>query len=414
MTAAAGRPASARSPARRAALAAPDGAARASRLAAHDGAAVLRASRRAAPRRPRKAPLYTLAVVVFGIAIVVGAGALPSGDGASRRIVGGPAAGRGARAGQARRSASSSTPAPTGLTCEDAHPPARITSRTGRTSPAPTSTSTTAVLLRDDASPSSRPTPRTATSAKASPEARKHAKGRDRAQRPTEARHQDGRRDVRAEGRAAPGSRPRQGGPSAARTSEAQARCRSDADDPRPSLVDRQQPCRIGAMDTLIAGAGRRRRSAPASMKLLGTIEAVKVTDRGATLEHPQHGLPGRLRRDAGRRRAQTGVIQKVTGGVVGKAPVVIVDLRHQARRRDGRTSRLRWAGAAGGGASVAPASPACGSGGGRRLRAGDARARRPRAPDREEDQRHGDHARDARRARTRSPSAPSSRPRRR
>jgi hypothetical protein len=42
-------------------------------------------------RAPRKAPLYTLAAAVFAVAIVVAAGALPSGDGPARRIVGGPA-----------------------------------------------------------------------------------------------------------------------------------------------------------------------------------------------------------------------------------------------------------------------------------------------------------------------------------
>lgn len=41
------------------------------------------------PRRrgaPRKAPLYALAVVVFAVAIVVAAGALPSGEGPAPRI----------------------------------------------------------------------------------------------------------------------------------------------------------------------------------------------------------------------------------------------------------------------------------------------------------------------------------------
>ena len=49
---------------------------------------------RAPPRAPRKAPLYALAAAVFAVAIVVVAGALPSGDGADpriSRIVGGPA-----------------------------------------------------------------------------------------------------------------------------------------------------------------------------------------------------------------------------------------------------------------------------------------------------------------------------------
>ena len=48
---------------------------------------------RRAVAAPRKAPLYALAAAVFAVAIVVVAGALPSGDGrpAVARIVGGPA-----------------------------------------------------------------------------------------------------------------------------------------------------------------------------------------------------------------------------------------------------------------------------------------------------------------------------------
>jgi hypothetical protein len=74
----------------------------------------------------------------------------------------------------------------------------------------------------------------------------------------------------------------------------------------------------------LIAGAGDADVRAGV-MKLISTIGAVKVTDHGATLdirntEFPD-GYAETLTVDA-----KTGVIRKMTGGVVGETPGVVVD----------------------------------------------------------------------------------------
>lgn len=53
----------------------------------HRDATTERAAPRRGSRAPRKAPLYALAVAVFAIAIVVGASALPSGEGPARKLV---------------------------------------------------------------------------------------------------------------------------------------------------------------------------------------------------------------------------------------------------------------------------------------------------------------------------------------
>jgi hypothetical protein len=80
----------------------------------------------------------------------------------------------------------------------------------------------------------------------------------------------------------------------------------------------------IGAMDALIAGAGDIDVRAGV-MKLLSTIAAVKVSDLGATLDIRNSEFPDgyaeTLTVDA-----KTGVIQKMTGGVVGRTPDVVVD----------------------------------------------------------------------------------------
>src|SRR6476661_8792610 len=68
-------------PDRRERVMAGDDAPRRSRRASH-----ARPTRRGS-RPPRKAPLYALAVAVFAIAIVVGASALPSGEGPARQFV---------------------------------------------------------------------------------------------------------------------------------------------------------------------------------------------------------------------------------------------------------------------------------------------------------------------------------------
>ena len=89
----------------------------------------------------------------------------------------------------------------------------------------------------------------------------------------------------------------------------------------------------MASMDTLIAGAGDARVRA-GIMKLLGTIPAVEVEDHGATLDLRNtdfgDGYEETLTVDA-----ETGVIQKMTGGYPGKTPSVTVtyDIRRVTAR---------------------------------------------------------------------------------
>jgi hypothetical protein len=80
----------------------------------------------------------------------------------------------------------------------------------------------------------------------------------------------------------------------------------------------------LGSMDALIAGAGDAKVRSGV-MKLLATIEAVKVTDRGATLELTDTDFPDGYQETLVV-DASTGVIQKMIGGDAGKTPAVVVD----------------------------------------------------------------------------------------
>ncbi|HEY6891878.1 MAG TPA: hypothetical protein VI300_29020 [Solirubrobacter sp.] len=79
----------------------------------------------------------------------------------------------------------------------------------------------------------------------------------------------------------------------------------------------------MGGMDMLISGAGDAKVRAGV-MKLFSTIEAVKVTDRGETLEITDTDFPDGYQETLVV-DAQTGVIQKMIGGVAGKTPDVTV-----------------------------------------------------------------------------------------
>jgi hypothetical protein len=80
----------------------------------------------------------------------------------------------------------------------------------------------------------------------------------------------------------------------------------------------------MGSMDSLIAGAGDAGVRAGV-MKLLATLHAVKVARHGATLSITNADFPDgyaeTLTVDA-----ETGVIRKMTGGVAGRTPDVVVD----------------------------------------------------------------------------------------
>jgi hypothetical protein len=93
---------------------------------------------------------------------------------------------------------------------------------------------------------------------------------------------------------------------------------------PAPKRVIDDNRVWIGSMDALIAGAGNAEVRAGV-MHLLNTITAVKVADHGATLDIRNTDFPDgyaeTLTVDA-----KTGVIQKMTGGVVGRTPDVVVD----------------------------------------------------------------------------------------
>ena len=116
----------------------------------------------------------------------------------------------------------------------------------------------------------------------------------------------------------------------------------------------------IGAMDSLIAGAGDPDVPRAGVMRLLSTIGAVEVQDHGATLDIRNTDFPDgyaeTLTVDA-----KTELIAKMTGGVVGKAPSVVVDYDIKRVDRGETSSTLGRRG--GRGRARRAASPSCGSG---------------------------------------------------
>ncbi|WP_028066308.1 hypothetical protein [Solirubrobacter soli] len=309
--------------------ASPAGPAR-SRVTAAAGPARSRVTAAAGPARekrrgrrgPRKAPLYALAVVVFGIAIVVGAGALPSGDdGASPRIgriVGGPAPAEAALVKFARRI--QQQPAPTGdatLVQRSHHFPDGSKDFTG------------ADLYLDDGRYFYGMTMAELKAAKddigegvpkLEREAAKAAIGVPVAQ----ARRKMIDATFGPKGEPAPGTGVDQAAEQAARRKKLAAKLTGPTPTPAPKSIIDNNRVWIGSMDALIAGAGNIEVRAGV-MQLISTIGGVKVTDHGATLdirntEFPD-GYAETLTVDA-----KTGVIQKMTGGVPGKTPEVVVD----------------------------------------------------------------------------------------
>ena len=239
--------------------------------------------RAAPPRRPRKAPLYALAVAVFAIAIVVAASALPSGEGPAPRIARQSASLRRPK----RRSSSSRVGSAAGpdRRRDARHPPPGLPE--ARTSPAPTLSRRRPVLLRADARGAAgqrqgRRPRRGRHEARA-----RSGEGRDSAQgRPGAA--QDDRCDVRAKAsprRAAASTRPRS--PRDARSSSTSG---SDVDARAQDRIDNNRVW-IGSMDALIAGAGETRRTCRRD-GLLATIGASRVRITVRRCRDAQHGVP--------------------------------------------------------------------------------------------------------------------------
>ena len=79
------------------------------------------------------------------------------------------------------------------------------------------------------------------------------------------------------------------------------------------------------AIDSLISGAGDPDVRAGV-MKVLATIDAVKVTDHGATLDITNSDFAPEGYAETLTVDAKTGVIEKMTGGMVGQTPDVVVD----------------------------------------------------------------------------------------
>jgi hypothetical protein len=257
--------------------------------------------------RPRKAPLYALAVVVFGIAMVVAAGALPSGDGTPAPRIIGPAPAEAALVRLSHRI--QQQPAPPGdatLVLRSHHFPDKRDF-------------TGADLYLDDGryfygstlAELQRATDDTGEGVpKLEREAAKAAVGLPDDQ----ARRRMIDATFGSHGRPAVEQPP----------GAALKKLKRPTPTPAPKRVIDDNRVWFGSMDTLIAGAGDPEVRAGV-MKLFNTIEAVKVTDRGATLEIRNtdfsDGYAETLTVDA-----KTGVIQRMTGGVVGKRPDVIVD----------------------------------------------------------------------------------------
>jgi hypothetical protein len=94
---------------------------------------------------------------------------------------------------------------------------------------------------------------------------------------------------------------------------------------PKPASQQTQDDNRvwIGSMDTLIAGAGDPEVRAGV-MTLLSTLTKVHVVDHGATLEITNTDFPDGYQ-EALTVDAETGVLEKEVGGVPGQTPEVVV-----------------------------------------------------------------------------------------
>jgi hypothetical protein len=269
-----------------------------------------------AARAPRKAPLYALAVIVFGVAIVVAAGALPSGGGPTPRIRGiGPAPAEAALVKLSHRIQEQPKPAGDAtLVLRSHHFPdkhdftgADLYLDDGRYFYGMTLDELKAA--RDDIGEGVPKLEREAAKAAVSLPAE-------------QARRKMIDATFGPKGEPAPGSAIDKAAQAARR--EKLKLVKGPTPTPAPKHVIDDNRVWIGAMDALIAGAGDADVRAGA-MNLINTIAGVRVTDHGATLdirntEFPD-GYAETLTVDA-----RTGVIEKMTGGVPGKTPDVVVD----------------------------------------------------------------------------------------
>jgi hypothetical protein len=267
---------------------------------------------RAAPaRRPRKAPLYTLAAAVFAIAIVVVAGALPSGDGPTRRI-GAPVVAEAAPLVKLSNRIAAE-PAPTGdatLVKREQHYPDRETT-TGND------------LYFDDGRYFYGDTLEQLKQFGADLGEGIPMQQREAAEAAVDLPPDQARQrfyDSTWPGGHEPATQPAAAADPATRRKLAAAKAKRRPIS-RLSMVNNR--IWMASMDTLIAGAGDARVRAGV-MKLMATIPAVKLEDHGATLDLRNtdfgDGYEETLTVDA-----KTGVIRKMTGGYPGKTPSVVV-----------------------------------------------------------------------------------------
>ena len=281
-----------------------------------------RAGRRRAgdPRRaePRKAPLYALAAAVFAVAIVVVAGALPSGDGPARRIVGAPAPAEAALVTLAQRF--QAAPAPTGdatLVLRSHHFPGGAKDFTGADLYLDDGRyfyGITLAELQDNAS--------YGDLGEGVPKLEREAAKAAITLPAAQARRKMIDATFGPKGEPAPGTGVDKA--AIAARDEKLKHLTGPTPTPAPKLMIDDNRVWTGAMDALIAGAGDPDVRAGV-MRLLSTIAAVELSDHGATLDirNPEFpdGYAETLTVDA-----QTGVIRKLTGGVPGKTPDVVVD----------------------------------------------------------------------------------------
>ncbi len=261
------------------------------------GTDAVRPDRGRAPRRPRKAPLYALAAAVFAVAIVVVAGALPSGDGADpriSRIVGGPAPAEAALVKLSQRI--KAAPTPTGdatLVLRSHHFPPPAKDFTG------------ADLYFDDGRyyygiTLAELEQNTNDLGEGVPKLEREAAKAAITLPSDQARRSMIDATFGPHGEPAPGSPPAK---AAEATRKAKlAHMTGPTPTPAPKLMIDNNRVWLGSMDALIAGAGDPDVRAGV-MRLLSTIAGVTVDRPWRDARHPQHGVPRRLLGDADRRR---------------------------------------------------------------------------------------------------------------
>jgi hypothetical protein len=300
--------------------AAPVGPAR-GRVTAGAGPARDRARRRArsprpgrASRGPRKAPLYSLAAAVFAVAIVVAAGALPSGDGSAPPIVGGPAPAEAALVKLSERIQAAPTPTGDATLVLRSHHFPDAKDFTG------------ADLYFDDGRyyygiTLAELKQNTNDIGDGVPKLERDAAKAAVTLPPDRARRKMIDATFGAQGEPAAGSPPARAAEAARK--QKLAHLTGPTPTPAPKRMIDDNRVWIGAMDALIAGAGDPDVRAGV-MELLSTIGAVAVQDHGATLDIRNTDFPDgyaeTLTVDA-----KTGVIEKMVGGTVGKTPSVTV-----------------------------------------------------------------------------------------